>query len=74
MRALLAVATEGVHFLWTHRKATPEYVRWRLGTIYGSFDKASGGPRLMRELLRALWNDRRAVVSFLRWRRAVRRS
>ena len=63
---------EGLHFLWCHRNASPAYVHWRLGTLYGSF-APNGESRPLRELLRALWRDRRAAICFLLWRRGMRR-
>lgn len=67
----MTVFSEGISFLWDHRNATAAYVRWRLGTLYGSFTPA-GEDRPMRELLRALWGDRRNVVDYLLWRRGMR--
>lgn len=66
-----SILAEGARFLWRHRRASAAYVRWRLGTLYGSF-VADGEPRPMKELLRALWRDRRGAVRYLLWRRRMR--
>lgn len=70
---LLDVTVEGISFLWSMRKAKAPYIHWRLGTLYGSFDKATGKPRPIRDLLGCLWRDRRSVAEFLLWRRRMRR-
>jgi hypothetical protein len=64
---------EGVRFLWSFKKARPAYIHWRLGTVYGSFDKDTGKPRPIKELLAHLWRDREHVIDFLVWRRSMRR-
>ena len=69
---------EGLRFLWS---ITPrwrllpsrQYLVWRLGTVYGTFDRETGQPRSLRALLRDLWRDRANVVRFLRWSRTLRR-
>jgi len=71
LSVLVVVVIEGLSFLWDHRNVTAAYVRWRLGTLYGSFTP-SGGDRPMRELLRDLWRDRRSVVDYLLWRRGMK--
>lgn len=67
-RVLIALA-EGAHFLWRFRRASPAYVRWRLGTIYGSFDRETGRERTVRELLGDLARDWRQAFRFLLWSR-----
>lgn len=69
MRLIVALV-EGTRFLWAFRRASRAYWRWRLGTIYGSFD-GNGTPRPLRELVRDLWRDRRRAVAFLLWRRGM---
>jgi hypothetical protein len=73
LATLLAVAAEGIAFLWSVRKARGPYIQWRLGTLYGSFDRATGQPRPIRDLLDCLWRDRKSVTEFLLWRRKMRR-
>jgi len=70
----LTVLLEALRFLWAHRRASRAYVQWRLGTVYGSFNRETGEPRPARELLRDAWRDRKQVVKFLRWRRQMRLS
>ena len=70
---LLAVAAEGIAFIWSMRKARAPYIHWRLGTLYGSFEKDTGQPRPIKELLDCLWRDRKNVAEFLLWRRKMRR-
>lgn len=50
-----------------------DYLQWRLGTVYGSFDK-SGNPRSVSDLCRDVWRDRKNVIAFLKWRRKMRLS
>jgi hypothetical protein len=69
----IAVVVEGVLFLWSVRKAKMSYIHWRLGTLYGSFEKGTGQPRPIKELLGCLWRDRTNIVRFLLWRREMRR-
>lgn len=71
MKIFLA-AVEGLRFLWTMRKARKPYLHWRLGTIYGSFERDTGQPRPIKELLACLWRDRGSVIEFLLWRRRMR--
>ena len=68
---LLASLIEGLRFLWTFRRARAPYWKWRLGTIYGSFDK-SGNERPLKELFKDLWRDRARAMKFLQWRRTMR--
>ena len=71
------VILEGLRFF---RAITPrwrllprrDFLHWRLGTIYGSFDRETGSPRPLRALLGDLWRDRRQVIRLLRWRRKMR--
>ena len=70
MRLLLSIV-EGVRFLWSFRCARAVYWRWRLGTIYGTFDE-QGNERPLRELLLDLWRDRVRAMEFLLWRRRMR--
>ncbi len=51
---------------------TRAYLQWRLGTVYGSFDRETGKLRSVRALLLDAWCDRRNVIRFLRWRRRMR--
>lgn len=51
---------------------TRAYLQWRLGTVYGSFNRKTGKPRWVIVLLWNAWRDRRNVVRFLRWRRRMR--
>lgn len=48
------------------------YLQWRLGTVYGSFDRQTGEARSVRALLLDAWRDRKQVGKFLRWRRGMR--
>lgn len=71
------VITEGLRFYWAiclKRRLWPSraYLHWRLGTIYGSFNRETGAPRPLRDLLRDLWRDRANAVKFLVWRRKLR--
>lgn len=73
---MLAVLLEAVryYFAITPRGRlfpTREYLHWRLGTVYRSFD-GEGKPRQVRELVRDAWRDRGNVVAFLKWRRRMR--
>ncbi len=52
---------------------TQEYLHWRLGTMYGSFDRETGKPRPVRAMIRDAWQDRANVIRFLKWRRSMRR-
>lgn len=64
---------EGLHFLWSFRSR--KYMRWRLGTVYGSWRKEPDGvmvPKTDRELLMDLWRDRKSIPNFLYWRRKMR--
>lgn len=77
MRLLLALL-EGLRYL---RAITPRwrllptttYLHWRLGTVYGSFDRTTGAPRTVRAMLGDVWRDREQVLRFLTWRRELRR-
>ena len=71
MKALL-ILSEGIRFLYSIRNADPSYLSWRLGTVYGSFDRKTGEARPLRDLLRDCWKDREQVKNFLSWRRAMR--
>lgn len=69
----LAIAVEGLRFLWAfrdRRRVLPlppfEYLAWRLETVYGV------GPSSMRDAFRMLWRDRANVARFLEWRRSMR--
>lgn len=74
---LFIVLIEGARF---YNKIRPrwrllpsrDFLRWRLGTVYGSFDQATGGPRKIRHLLRDLWRDRAKAAEFLLWCRQMR--
>jgi len=73
----VTVLLEGLRFLWSitpRRRLLPSraYLLWRLGTVYGSFNRETGEHRTLRELLGDLWRDRANVVRFLRWRRDMR--
>lgn len=73
---LLLVLIEGARFYWSiclKRRLWPSraYLHWRLGTLYGTFDRATGEPRPLRDLLLDLWRDRRNAVKFLLWRRSL---
>lgn len=50
---------------------TREYLHWRLGTVYRSFDE-EGRPRPVASLIREVWRDRANVLAFLKWRRRMR--
>jgi hypothetical protein len=69
----VTVVVEGVLFLWSVRKAKMSYIHWRLGTLYGSFERDTGQPRTIKELLDCLWRDRANITRFLLWRREMRR-
>lgn len=81
-RAFL-IAVEGVRFLWATRKATPDYWRWRLGTVYGTFYRPSEDApsvfahRRLRELWKDVWRDvvrqPSGIFGYLLWRREMRR-
>ena len=47
------------------------YLQWRLGTVYGSFDRKTGKPRAVRALLLDAWKDHQNVGRFLHWRRGM---
>jgi len=76
---LLIILIESFRFAWATGLLWPRmwrrwaYWHWRLGTVYGSFDRETGEPRKMRELLRDLWRDRAAAGRFMLWRREMRR-
>jgi hypothetical protein len=82
---IFVALVEGLRFLWAHRRARSAYARWRLGTLYGSFELPSGEvalgkdditgvrQRSIKSLLRALWSDRRGAVRYLLWRRGMRK-
>lgn len=77
LRRLCIAFVEGVRF---YNKIRPrwrllpshDFLRWRLGTVYGSFDSVTGKPRKVRDLLRDLWRDRERVMEFLLWCRQMR--
>lgn len=78
LRHAAIVIVEGFSFL---RSITPRwrllpsraYLQWRLGTVYGSFDRETGAVRGLSVLLRDLWRDRANVCRFLLWRQQMRR-
>lgn len=77
MKRLLAALWEG----WLYLRAisprgrllpTEDYLQWRLGTVYGSFNKLTGRPRDIEDLIIDLWRDRKNALKFLLWRRDMR--
>ena len=50
---------------------TRAYLQWRLGTVYGSFNRETGELRPVRDLLRDAWRDRDNAGRFLVWRRGM---
>jgi hypothetical protein len=85
----MVIAVEGLRFLWALRPRVRRvsgerwpkvsftavaYLKWRLGTVYGSFvEPGSIAERPLRALLRDLWNDRERAAKFLVWARDMRR-
>lgn len=51
---------------------THDYIHWRFGTVYGSFDRETGKPRPVRALIADAWRDRTNGIRFLKWRRRMR--
>lgn len=75
---LLAALAEGMRFLAAitpryRLLPSPAYLHWRLGTVYGSFNRETDAPRSLLDILRDAWRDRAQVVRFLLWRRDMRR-
>jgi hypothetical protein len=82
------VLYEGARFLWVMRRATPDYWRWRLGTVYGTFYRLLGiapapgeldvlAYRSLHDLWGDVWRDvvknPRRIVDYLLWQRDMRR-
>jgi len=76
--SIVSVLIEAIRFwfaitprgrLWPTR----EYLHWRLGTMYGSFNRETGEPRQIRALIADAWCDRKQVAQFLTWRQRMRR-
>jgi len=78
VRAYIVALWEGLRFLLVDarqkRRLLPsrEYLHWRLGTVYRTFDE-NGHPRSLRELFRDAWRDLPNVIRHLLWRRKMRR-
>ena len=50
---------------------TRDYLSWRLGTVYGTFNRKTGKPRWVIALLWDAWRDRKQVAQFLKWRKGM---
>jgi hypothetical protein len=75
IRDTVTALWQGFLFLLSIRKKgslfpSKDYLLWRLGTVYQSFEK-DGTYRPLKDLIRDAWRDRDRVKNFLVWRKQM---